>query len=107
MPLLKPQKNTDKCKPLKSLSLSAASRVERMKYYTSRQWSKLRKAKLIDSPLCEVCLNKGRITPAEHIHHIISPFKVPEGSDRATLFYDYNNLCSICAECHGRIHRKK
>jgi hypothetical protein len=32
-----------------------------------------------------------------------------EGSDDAakyTLFFDYDNLCSICDKCHGELHAK-
>lgn len=105
MPVLSPQKNTSKYKPVKSLSIASTSKAERMKYYSSKQWFKLRKAKLMDSPLCEVCSKAGRTTGAEHVHHIRSPFKVPDNGERASLFYDYDNLMSICSECHGKHHR--
>lgn len=45
-------------------------------------------------PLCERHLAKGKVVPADTVHH-----KVPHKGDR-TLFADPENLESTCAECH-------
>ena len=42
------------------------NRIERQKIYNTDRWHKLRASKLMQSPLCEVCLSKGVITPAFH-----------------------------------------
>ena len=57
------------------------NRIERQKIYNTDRWHKLRASKLMQSPLCEVCLSKGVITPAFHAHHIDS-FMNYEGMKR-------------------------
>ena len=42
---------------------------DRQKVYQSARWHKLRMAKLLEQPLCEICLAKGIITPAIDVHH--------------------------------------
>lgn len=76
---------------------------ERQAIYNTTRWRKLRLAKLIDSPLCEVCLLAGIITPAIDIHHIDS-FMNYEGLTRLDKAYNYENLQSICKECHQKEH---
>ena len=48
------------------------NRIERQKIYNTNRWRQLRLAKLITSPLCEVCLKQGKVTPAIDVHHIDS-----------------------------------
>lgn len=55
-----------------------------------------------EHPLCEECLKKGKVTPAEDIHHIQSPFKY--GQINWNLLVSWDNLESLCKECHGNIH---
>ena len=74
--------------------------------YNTDRWSKLRQLKLINNPLCEVCMNNDKITPAVEVHHL-TPFMT--GIDIAQikwLGFDYTNLQSICSECHQKIHQK-
>lgn len=59
----------------------------------------------MEQPLCEVCLAKGIITPTEDVHHIDS-FMNYEGLKRLEKAYNYNNLQSICKECHQKEHNK-
>lgn len=80
-----------------------ASRKERRKIYNKSKWQKLRDAKIMNDPFCEVCEAKGIITPAEDVHHRVS-FMDKEGDERIALAYDYNNLQSICKSCHGKEH---
>ena len=75
------------------------NRIERQKIYNTDRWHKLRASKLMQSPLCEVCLSKGVITPAFHIHHIDS-FMNYEGMKRKEVAYNPDNLMSICEQCH-------
>lgn len=78
----------------------------RHKYYNSRTWRKLRPIKMANNPLCEDCLKEGRITPAEEVHHIESPFKYKDYR-RDLLFADYSNLVSLCKECHIKRHNNE
>lgn len=74
----------------------------RQKAYQNTAWRKERDNFLREHPLCEKCLEKGKITPAQDIHHKKSPFK--NGEINWNLLYDENNLMSLCKECHGNIH---
>lgn len=80
------------------------NREQRQKIYQSARWKALRKAKLMDQPLCELCLSKDKITPAIDVHHKDS-FLNYEGLKRIEKAYDYANLLSVCKECHSYLHR--
>ena len=69
--------------------------------YQDKRWKRLRKAKLRANPLCEECERMGKTTQTEHVHHII-PFDI-EG-DYEELAFDYDNLQSLCHECHVKKH---
>lgn len=77
----------------------------RTKAYQNTEWRKMRDTYMHEHPICEECLKKGKITPATDIHHIRSPFR--NGEVNWTLLLDYNNLMSLCKECHGNIHAKQ
>lgn len=63
------------------------------------QWTKTRAAILKrDQHLCQMCLSKGRITPATEVHHI-KP-RAQGGTD------DHDNLTSACAPCHREADAK-
>lgn len=81
------------------------NREERQKIYQSTKWKELRLAKLMQQPLCELCLAKGIINAAEDIHHIDS-FMNYTGTKRLAKAFDFNNLMSICKECHAKKHYK-
>lgn len=67
------------------------------KNYHSTEWKKLRESVLArDNHLCQECLKKGLITQASHVDHIQSAISRPD------LFWDMNNLQSLCASCHTR-----
>lgn len=70
--------------------------------YNDDRWRKERDTFLKEHPLCTDCLAKGKVTPATSIHHIKSPFK--NGEINWTLLYDWDNLISLCHECHGERH---
>ena len=77
----------------------------RKKGYNNTQWKKLRETYLKNNPLCADCLAKGKITPATSVHHIKSPFK--NGEINYGLLLDYDNLMSLCHECHGERHAEE
>lgn len=85
----------------------SVNRAERIKVYNSSRWKKLRIAKLMKDPLCEMCLQKGIITAATDSHHKISFLSTDDSNKRLELAFDYDNLMSICKVCHQLIHNGK
>lgn len=77
----------------------------RAKAYNNSSWRKLRDTYMHEHPLCEECLSKGKITPAVDVHHKDSPFK--GGTVNYNKLLDYNNLMSVCKECHSSIHNRQ
>lgn len=78
--------------------------AERRKIYNSTRWRKLREWKFICNPLCEECLKLNKIVKAEDIHHIKSFMSVDDVSERTRLAYDFDNLQSLCKQCHQKKH---
>ena len=95
-------------KPLKKTRLDRnIYHEERARVYRTARWRRLREMKLMHDPLCELCLEEGRTTPAEDVHHITSFMSVTDPTQRQFLAYDYNNLQSLCKVCHQRTHNAK
>jgi len=72
---------------LKKQATRTFNREDRQKVYQSAKWKKLRLAKLLSTPLCELCLAKGIITPAINVHHI-DRFMNYTGTNRLSKAYD-------------------
>ncbi|WP_124728815.1 HNH endonuclease [Staphylospora marina] len=71
-------------------------------FYKSAAWLRCREAVLIrDNHLCQLCLKRGKLTPANTVHHIEH---LEDNPDRAL---EADNLISICATCHNRLHPEK
>ena len=64
--------------------------------YNSPRWKALRQAKLREQPFCEIC--GAEATEVHHIH--------PHNGD-VDVFYDYDNLMSICHSCHAKETQKE
>lgn len=77
----------------------------RQKAYQSTAWRKLRESWIKMHPLCEECLLEGKVTPAEDVHHVRSPFK--NGQINYQLLLDENNLTSLCKKHHAEIHNRQ
>ena len=76
------------------------------RFYTTRAWKKCRAAVLSEhGGLCQICLGKGLIVPAVHVHHV-KPI-TPDNLDDPTITLDSSNLMALCEECHAEQHRKK
>ena len=75
------------------------------KFYGSKAWHNLREAKLHDQPLCEECLEHDIIRPAVDIHHVIPFGQGIDEQQQWELFLDYDNLMSLCKECHRKKHK--
>jgi 5-methylcytosine-specific restriction enzyme A len=63
--------------------------------YTTQRWQRLRRHKLREHPLCQACLQVGRIEPATVVDHR-SPIR--RGGDP---FPALEQLASLCARCHN------
>lgn len=75
---------------------SAEAALYRRLYRTAR-WQRLREAQLATEPLCRFCLAIEDVTEATVCDHV-----KPHKGDEA-LFYDPNNLQSLCAPCHDTL----
>lgn len=64
-----------------------------MRYGT--EWRKIRAAFIKANPLCHKCLDAGRLTPAQEVHHIV-PLR-----DGGT--HERSNLMPLCVSCHSGI----
>ena len=74
------------------------------KMIQSRDWLILRKKKIGNNPFCEECFSKGIITPVSEVHHVVPVESGSNVEDMRRLMFDYNNLKSLCHECHTNIH---
>ena len=82
------------------------SDAEIEKFYTSTAWRKCRAAVLKEhGGLCQLCLAKGLIEPAVHVHHRIH--LTPENLNDPRIALDSSNLMALCEECHAEQHRTK
>jgi 5-methylcytosine-specific restriction protein A len=63
--------------------------------YSTRRWERLRRLKLQQHPLCQSCLQLGRIEPAVAIDHR-TPIK--RGGE---AFPALDLLASLCVRCHN------
>ena len=78
--------------------------VER--FYTTRAWRACRANVLKkNGGLCQLCLAKGLIEPAVHVHHKIPLTAGNVNNPRIAL--DESNLMALCEECHQEQHRTK
>ena len=62
-----------------------------------RAWEKIRERFIRSGHVyCEMCLEEGRLTPTEHVHH-----KIPL-SEGGT--HDFSNLQALCKHHHSQVH---
>lgn len=90
--------------PKRSRTTDTFKSKARHRFYSQRRWMRMRAEKLRQQPLCEQCLASGRVTPAEDVHHKTSFMTSDDPFVQHHLFYDFDNLMSLCKECHGSIH---
>lgn len=62
--------------------------------YNTKRWYRLRYHQLRKEPLCVFCERLGKVTPATIADHVR-----PHRGDEA-LFFDGDNLQSLCKPCH-------
>lgn len=76
------------------------------RFYTTRQWRACRASFLKErNGLCEICLAKGRIVPAVHVHHR-TPI-TPENLMDPEITLSHANLMALCEDCHRAQHTTK
>ena len=61
----------------------------------------------MEQPLCEMCLEKGIITPATDVHHIQEIGTYDDLERQLLLAFDYSNLMSLCDSCHMHLHGER
>ncbi len=61
---------------------------------------KMRDKQLAKQPLCQMCLEVGRSTPATVLDHI-KPYRRPDKSIDHKLWGDPKNHRSLCEDCHN------
>ena len=75
-------------------------------YYNSCAWHSLRSTYYMNNPLCKICMDHDVIRVAEHVHHKIPFLRGTNDAERWQLLLDENNLISVCAKCHSKLHSK-
>lgn len=91
-------------KPKKYKTRTDENTKSRQSIYQSKTWKLLRHSKIIHDPCCEVCAMRGIIKIADEVHHLRSFMTAEDQEERLLLAYDYDNLISVCRQCHNRIH---
>lgn len=71
--------------------------------YNTTTWKNLRQSKLLENPLCECCNEKLAV----QVHHRQAISTSQNEEEMIKLGFDYNNLMSVCEECHLLLHGKK
>lgn len=98
--------NKKSIKVVKINNRNINSKNDNMRFYNDRRWDSIRNSFYIEHPLCCCCLENGKVTPTEHIHHVI-PFMSGRTEEiKWKLFLDTHNLVSLCKKCHYGIHDK-
>lgn len=75
---------------------------EVFKKYNCKRWKDLREYKKNINPFCERCLLKGKYNPAYIVHH--KEYITQENYMDDNVFYNIDNLESLCLECHNKEH---
>lgn len=88
----------------KTMSFYKECRKEQKRFYSSTKWIRCRDVYLSEHPLCERCLEAGRASTAEHVHHKIelniNNYKDP------MIALNPDNLEALCFECHQKEHHE-
>lgn len=74
-------------------------------FYKSRIWNHTREAYLESvGGMCERCMARGLVTPAEIVHHI--EHLTPQNIVDPEVTLGFGNLEAVCRKCHGEEHGK-
>lgn len=83
------------------------NRLKRRELYNLKEWKELSRTYKMEHPLCEKCLEEGRITPAAHCHHLVSFMSGIDDAAKKELLLDKSNIISLCVKCHNLMHQTK
>jgi 5-methylcytosine-specific restriction endonuclease McrA len=74
-------------------------------FYKSRAWQNVRGVVMDRSHgLCERCLEKGEVKPADVVHHKVPLTPLNMGDPAVSLNPD---MClALCNDCHTEVHRE-
>lgn len=76
---------------------------ETIPFYKTHAWRQCKNAYLKHARgLCERCLERGIITPAEIVHH--KTYITPSNLNDPNITLNWDNLMAVCRKCHGEIH---
>lgn len=76
---------------------------ETIPFYKTHAWKKCKSAYLKHARgLCERCLERGLIVPAEIVHHKV--WLTPDNLNDPNITLNWDNLMAVCRKCHGEIH---
>jgi len=74
-------------------------------FYKSAKWQRVRKVVLDRSHgLCERCMERGEVRPADVVHHVI-PLS-PENVGDPAISLNPEKLMALCDECHTAVHQE-
>lgn len=82
--------------------VATSKKVVRQSFYQLKEWGQLRKYKLMMNPICQHC-NEALATAVHHIHSFVD---VDDEVLQKQIFLDYDNLMSVCHQCHNEIHNE-
>lgn len=68
------------------------------------RWLRLRRDILSAHPLCQMCEEEGRLTPATEVHHVVPCETALGEGEMERLMYDPHNLVALCHRCHVKTH---
>lgn len=57
---------------------------------------------VVPEGLCERCYQRGEITPAKVVHHIV--WLTPQNIDDPHITLSYDNFQRLCQDCHAAVH---
>jgi len=75
-------------------------------FYKSGAWTHCRETYMKSvGYLCEMCKERGRLTPGDTVHHKIH--LNPNNISDPTITLGWDNLMCLCRDCHAEIHKGK
>ena len=75
-------------------------------FYTSQAWNDCRSSyRKSVGGLCEICFERGLITPGEIVHHKIP--LTPDNINNTDITFSWRNLQLLCRECHAEVHGQR
>lgn len=75
-------------------------------FYNSLAWKRLRNTFLKEHPVCQICLDHGRVSPTQDIHHATPFMRGNTEEEKWNLLLDEKNLIPCCEKCHLGLHAK-